>query len=303
MFATRGGIGAHALSPQTMTMVKKPHLIYGTAWKKDDTSDLVYKAVKTGFRFIDTACQPKHYNEAGVGLGWSSAAKDLGLERSDIWLQTKYTSVGGQDPTNFPYDPSSPIEEQVRSSLDVSLKNLKTTYLDSWVMHSPMKTMEKTMKAWRAMEEAVDQGKVRQLGMSNCYTLEEFKSIYQQARIKPAVLQNRFYADSDFDTELRKFCKDAGIQYQSFWTLSANRHALNKPEVKQMAKQRGLTPQTFLYAFLMSLGYVTPLDGTTNQAHMTEDVALMKRLQGGEKLFDGESELRQFAKLLGMPEL
>jgi diketogulonate reductase-like aldo/keto reductase len=153
------------------------------------------------------------------------------------------------------------------------------------------------------MEEAVDQGKVRQLGMSNCYSLEDFQTIYQQARIKPAVLQNRFYEDSNFDTELRRFCKDKAIQYQSFWTLSGNRHALKKQEVKDMAKNHGLTPQTYMYAFLMSLGYVTPLDGTTDPAHMAEDVALMKRIQGGEVLFDGESELRKFAEILGMPDL
>lgn len=284
-------------------MAKKPHLIYGTAWKEDATADLVSSAVKRGFRFIDTACQPKHYNEAGVGEGWSSAAKELGLERGDLWLQTKFTAVGGQDPNNLPYDKESPLEVQIRTSLEVSLKNLKTSYLDSWVLHSPMETMDETLQVWRVMEEGVEQGKVRQLGVSNCYSLDDFQTIYQNARIKPAVLQNRFYAESNFDTKLRKFCDAQDIQYQSFWTLTANRHALKKPEVVEMAKNRGLTPQTYLYAFLMSMGYVAPLDGTTNPAHMAEDVALMKRLQGGENPFDDESEFMKFAELLGMPDV
>jgi len=72
-------------------MINKPHLVYGTAWKKEETARLVSEAVKSGFRFIDTACQPKHYNEAGVGNGWTAAAQELGLSRSDIWLQTKFT--------------------------------------------------------------------------------------------------------------------------------------------------------------------------------------------------------------------
>ena len=46
--------------------LKIPTIIYGTAWKKEMTADLVYKAIKHGFRAIDTACQPKHYNEHGV---------------------------------------------------------------------------------------------------------------------------------------------------------------------------------------------------------------------------------------------
>jgi hypothetical protein len=56
------------LTPVNMQSVpEQPHIIYGTAWKKDDTADLVYDALHAGFRYIDTACQPKHYDEPGVG--------------------------------------------------------------------------------------------------------------------------------------------------------------------------------------------------------------------------------------------
>lgn len=283
-------------------IVNKPHLVYGTAWKKDDTALYVSQAVKAGFRFIDTACQPKHYNEAGVGNGWTAAAQELGLTRSDIWLQTKYTSYPGQDPKTVPYDPHSSIEQQVRKSLEVSLKNLHTDYLDSWVMHSPFDDFDDTLKAWRTMEEAVDEGKVMQLGMSNCYDMDTFRDLYFQARHKPKVLQNRFYAETDFDTDLRAFCVEKGVKYQSFWTLTANRKALATPTAHQLAEAKGLTPQTYLYAFLMSLGYVTPLSGTTSLAHMAEDVAVMERIQGGDLTFSEEEQLR-FAKLLGMPDL
>ena len=120
---------------------------------------------------------------------------------------------------------------------------------------------------------------------------------------KPKVLQNRFYDRSNFDTELRRFCKENGIQYQSFWTLTANRHALATEEAKEMAKQHGLTPQTYMYAFLMSLGYVSPLSGTTSPTHMVEDVNLMKRFQKGDVFFNDEEELRKFARLLKLPDL
>ena len=71
----------------------KPYLLYGTAWKKDDTASLVSQALHAGFRFIDTACQPKHYNEAGVGLGIKTAIDSMGLSREDIFVQTKFTSL------------------------------------------------------------------------------------------------------------------------------------------------------------------------------------------------------------------
>jgi diketogulonate reductase-like aldo/keto reductase len=276
-----------------------PFLVYGTAWKKDDTERLVTQAVKSGFRFIDTACQPKHYNEVGVGLGWSAAARELGLERSDLFLQTKFTSISGQDPKTIPYDKTASLEAQVAQSLEISLRNLQTTYLDSWVMHSPMDTIEETMIVYRVMEQAVDSGKVLRLGISNCYEYDLFTTIFEGARIKPSVLQNRFYGDSNWDQELRAFCKEHSIWYQSFWTLTANRHALATREAKEWALSKQLTPQTLLYAYLMSLGYGTPLDGTTSLDHMREDIAVMERLQGGEKIFADADEIRKFERLLG----
>lgn len=110
---------------------------YGTAWKKDATADLVAKAIRAGFRHIDTACQPRHYNEAGVGDGWVAAARELNLDRTDIWLQTKFSGINAHDPDNVPYDVNASLEDRVRQSLQKSLENLKTDYIDSWIMHGP----------------------------------------------------------------------------------------------------------------------------------------------------------------------
>lgn len=242
-------------------------------------------------------------SEAGVGNGWTAAAQELNLPRSDFFLQTKYTPYAGQDPNNVPYDHGAPIDEQVRQSLQVSLKNLHTTYLDSLVLHSPFNEMEDTMKAWRTMEEFVEEGKVRNLGISNCYDFNVFTTLYGMAKVKPKVLQNRFYAESNFDTELRTFCKEKGIWYQSFWTLTANRNALALPAVQELAESKNLSPQTLMFAFLMSLGYITPLSGTTSPEHMAQDIAVMERIQGGEVFFESEEEQRTMAQYLGMPDL
>lgn len=275
----------------------------GTAWKEERTADLVSQAIHSGFRFIDTACQPKHYNEAGVGQGWTTAAKELGLQREDFFLQTKFTSLKGQDPKRLPYNRDDSLEDQVKTSLQVSLKNLQTAYLDSLVLHSPLSTLERTMTVWRTMESFVDDGRVKQLGISNCYDYDFFQSLYDQARIKPKVLQNRFYHESNFDTALRAFCQNNDVTYQSFWTLTANRHALASPEIKEWAARLQLTPQQLMFAFLMSLGYITPLSGTTSLEHAAQDVAIMQRMQGGEVFFSDQKELRKFSQLLGMPML
>ena len=288
------------LSAQNMLATRRPYIIYGTAWKKDDTADLVYQAIKHGFRFIDTACQPKHYEEAGVGYGAKMAMDDLKLKREDLFLQTKFSSVAAQDPHNIPYDAHDTLQVQVRSSVHASLQNLKTKYIDSLVMHSPMETMEKTMIVWKVLESLVDDGKIRQLGISNCYDYDKFTKLYEQSKIKPKVLQNRFYKDSNFDIELRKFCEENNIQYQSFWTLTGNKQALHNPEWHVIASDKGLTSQTLMYAYMMTLGH-TPLSGTTSPSHMKEDVEVMKRIQRGEAILN-EKELSKLSAVLGITE-
>jgi diketogulonate reductase-like aldo/keto reductase len=293
-----------ALSPARMVATGQPFLIYGTAWKKEETATFVAQAVRAGFRFIDTACQPKHYHEAGVGEGWTTAAQELSLTRPDFFLQTKYTSLGGQDPKTVPYNPTDPLPLQVQTSLRVSLQNLRTDYLDSLVLHSPLPTMEETLTVWRTMESFVEAGQVKQLGISNCYDLGTFQDLYEQAVVKPTVLQNRFRAETAFDTELRAYCKAHGVTYQSFWTLTANRHALASPPIVAWAESLEITPQQLMFSFLLSLGHVRPLSGTTSLVHMAEDVAIMERMQSkDDALFTDESEQWRFAKLLGMPAL
>ncbi|MCO4794818.1 MAG: aldo/keto reductase [Bacteriovoracaceae bacterium] len=246
-------------------------LIYGTAWKKERTAELVELALRTGFRGVDTACQPKHYNEPGVGEGIANS----GINRSDLFIQTKYTSVRGQDPDNIPYDPSSPLETQIKKSLETSLKNLKTDYLDSLVMHSPMDTFEETLEGWKVMEQFVTDGKVKQLGISNCYSYDFFVDLFEKVDQKPAVLQNRFYADSGYDINLRKFCLDNNVTYQSFWTLSANPHLLEHKILTDLATKNSVTPAVVLYRSLSEIG-VVPLCGTTSSKHMSEDLNLME---------------------------
>ncbi|PWN49444.1 hypothetical protein IE53DRAFT_369764 [Violaceomyces palustris] len=70
-------------------IAKMPSILYGTAWKTERTTELVFTAIRNGFRGIDTAGQRKHYREDLVGLAVRKAAKELGIAREDLWLQTK----------------------------------------------------------------------------------------------------------------------------------------------------------------------------------------------------------------------
>jgi len=255
--------------------VRMPKLIYGTAWKEEQSASLVELAIQTGFRGIDTACQPKHYNEAGVGDGIAACVKQGLLTRSDLYLQTKFTPLSGQDPNRIPYDANAPLAEQVAQSFQVSLKNLKTDYLDCLILHSPLSNPHDTHEVWRAMESKVATGGVRQLGISNCYDLKTLTELVNFAAIKPAVIQNRFYATTGYDKAIRDFCRQHQIVYESFWTLTANPHLLKDPSLQHIATRRQLNPSQVFFRYLTQIGIV-PLTGTTSVTHMQEDLAIFE---------------------------
>lgn len=186
-----------------------PPIIYGTAWKKERTRELVLEALRAGYRAIDTACQPKHYTEELVGAALADAEAAGIVARRDIYLQTKFTPISGQDPNRLPYDADAQLEEQVDQSVATSLRNLKTDYIDCLVLHSPLPTHGDTMRVWRSMERHVSSGEVRSLGVSNIYDKSALAKLHDEATVKPSVVQNRFYAETRHDAEVvnRRFAK------------------------------------------------------------------------------------------------
>ena len=102
-----------------------PAFMYGTAWKKHETARLVELAVDSGFTAIDTANQLIHYQEALVGEALLSLVKK-GIKREALFLQTKFTSVSGQD-HRTPYDQAAGLPTQVRQSFESSLQHPHTS--------------------------------------------------------------------------------------------------------------------------------------------------------------------------------
>jgi diketogulonate reductase-like aldo/keto reductase len=131
------------------------------------------------------------------------------------------------------------------------------------------------MPVWQAMEQIFDAGGVKQLGISNCYSLEYLEALCDSVRIKPAVLQNRFYAETGYDRELRIFCKQAGIIYQSFWTLTANPQILAAGSLQAVAAHHRRTAAQVFFRYL-SQNDIVPLTGTKSEAHMREDLSMFE---------------------------
>jgi diketogulonate reductase-like aldo/keto reductase len=251
-------------------MATLPSFLYGTAWKEDRTEALVLDALEAGFRAIDTANQRKHYHEAGVGR----ALARCGVPRDQLFLQTKFTFVDGQD-HRLPYDPKARIADQVAQSFDRSLEHLGVDTLDSLVLHGPSQRDglgANDREAWRAMEALVDTRRVRLLGISNV-TARQVSDLVAFARIAPRFVQNRCYAERAWDRTVRAVCAEHAIIYQAFSLLTANRQVLADSELRAIAKRHAKTPAQIVFRFAQQVGML-PLTGTSNRSHMQEDLAI-----------------------------
>jgi diketogulonate reductase-like aldo/keto reductase len=271
--------------------VKMPWLIYGTAWKKERTADLVVKAIQAGFKGIDTACQPKHYDETLVGTALQRLSKQ-GIKRDTLYIQTKFTSLDGQDPEQVPYNPNASLATQVAQSFETSKNNLQTQYLDSLILHSPMAQHAQLMEVWGAMEAIYKAGGALQLGISNCHNPEVLRQLYADANVKPAVVQNRFYQETGYDADLRDWCANHGIIYQCFWTLTANPHILESHTIRTMAQKHQKTAAQIFFRYL-NQSSIVPLTGTCSEQHMKEDLSIQDFKLSSEELKNVRSLLIQ----------
>jgi diketogulonate reductase-like aldo/keto reductase len=251
--------------------VPVPSFMYGTAWKKEATTQLVQLAVEAGFTAIDTANQLIHYQEALVGEALLALAQQ-GVTRDRLFLQTKFTPTNGQD-HRTPYDASANLTTQVNQSFDSSLVHLHTDYLDSYVLHGPYQRQglgAADQEVWAAIEALYRAGKTKMIGISNV-TPEQLTQLCAQATVKPMMVQNRCYAAFGWDKEVREICRAHDIIYQGFSLLTANQGIFADSGLRAIAQrlQTGLAQVVFRFA--MQVGML-PLTGTTNPQHMKEDL-------------------------------
>jgi len=256
----------------TYNQISVPSFMYGTAWKKDATARLVQLAVESGFRAIDTANQLIHYDEARVGDALQSLAQK-GIERAALFLQTKFTSVDGQD-HRTPYDPSADLTTQVRQSFASSLGHLHTDYLDSYVLHAPFSRRglgDADWQVWAAMEALYQSGQTKMIGISNVGAAQ-LQELCDKATVRPMMVQNRCFASVAWDRQVRTICQRYGVIYQGFSLLTANREVIAAPEVRSIAQRVGAGPAQVIFRFAMQIGML-PLTGTTSEEHMKNDLA------------------------------
>ncbi|HTU21392.1 MAG TPA: aldo/keto reductase [Gemmataceae bacterium] len=256
----------------TVDGARVPRFLYGTAWKEDQTRRLTELALRQGFRGIDTANQRRHYHEAAVGQAITAAIAGGLVAREDLFLQTKFTFSNGQD-HRLPYDPKASIQTQVHQSFASSLEHLDTEVIDSYLLHGPTQRSGLTSadwEAWRAMETLHQSGQARLIGVSN-FSLDQLRRLCDEAHVPPRFVQNRCYASQGWDRSVREFCAAHELIYQGFSLLTANRAALGRSELAQIARRHGRTVSQIVFRFALDAGMVA-LTGTTDTRHMREDL-------------------------------
>ena len=179
-----------------------------------------YKAVKmaldAGIRHIDTAVA--YFNEQEVG----QAVADSDVDREDIWITSK---MWLQD---FAY-------EDAKKSIDLSLKKLGTDYMDMYLIHQPYGKVD---EAWRAMEEAKEEGKIRSIGVSNM-TPAIWNKWVGDFDTMPSVNQveyNPYFQQK----ELSDLIKPQGVKLEAWGPLGqGNADLLNDPIILEIAEKYG----------------------------------------------------------------
>jgi diketogulonate reductase-like aldo/keto reductase len=253
--------------------VAVPRFFYGTAWKEDRTAGLVSQAILAGFRGIDTANQRKHYHEAGTGAAIAKAIEAGVVTRDELFVQTKYTYIEGQD-ARLPYDPDADHPTQVRQSFDSSLSHLGIDGIDSYILHGPQTRSgfsRVDRDVWQTMEALQRDGRTRLIGVSNV-SAEQLSILCEIAETKPAIVQNRCYARMGWDRRVREVCAREGVVYQGFSLLTANVGELESSTIGRIAAAHGVSRTRIIFRFALQIGMLA-LTGTTDPEHMKDDLA------------------------------
>jgi len=282
------------------TVSYKTPLAYGTKDLFEKTGELVEQAITTGFRHIVTGGHHEKHNESAVGAGWKAS----GVPRHELFLQTCFVPFASR--FDFKKQPSDPkelpatIEDQVRLSVQTSLTNLQTEYIDAFVFHNfraKLWDTDEIFKAWKVLEDYVDKGILGQLGLTNVYDVEWFEIFYNTTRIKPTIVQNRFHSNRLYGVDTQETFSKHDIWVQRFWLLNGSTNGGNKN--KEMAEKKDVTPAQLMLGFVMSMGSQTCLVGTKSIQHMKDDLEISKCYPS---LFSVDQERQEYAQKLGMKQ-
>ncbi|MBV8671963.1 MAG: aldo/keto reductase [Acidobacteriaceae bacterium] len=215
-------------------------------------------ALAAGFRHFD--CAERYRNEHEVGEALQAGLAAGGIAREEIFVTTKLWN-------------SNHRPERVEPAFKASLERLRLEYLDLYLIHTPFAFQPgdeqeprdqdgnaiydrgvTLLDTWRAMEDLMDQGSCRAIGLSDI-TLDGVVEIYESARIKPAVVEVESHPYLP-ETELLDFCKEKGIIFLAFAPLGHGMKPglLEDPVIAEISARIGKTPAQVLLAWAVQRG-------------------------------------------------
>ena len=223
-----------------------------------ETRTATRTALETGFRHLD--CSERYRNEGQVGQAIREAIQAGWLNRNDLFVTTKLWNNNHRP-------------ERVQPAIESSRERLQVECIDLYLMHTPYAFLpgddqdprdkndsviydqETTlMDTWSAMEKLVDRGMCKAIGLSDV-SLEQVREVFDQARIKPSVVQIESHPYLP-ETEILEFCKVNGIVMLAFAPLGhgIKPGVLEDPVILAVAQRGGKTPAQVLLAWAIQRG-------------------------------------------------
>lgn len=239
-----------------------PKLALGT-WLIDDDklAEAVRQSIKIGYRHIDTA--QAYGNERGVGEG----VRTCGISRDQVFVTSKVAAE------NKTYESTS-------NSINETLRKMKLDYIDMMIIHSPQpwgdvnqsdnRYFEENRLVWKAMEDAVEAGKVRTIGVSN-FLKCDIDNILSDCKINPAVNQILAHI-SNTPLKLIDYCENKNILVEAYSPIAHGEILKNESIIKMAEKYKVSVPQLCI-KYDLQLGMVVS-PKTDNPNHMKSNSEL-----------------------------
>ena len=236
--------------------VEVPQLGLGT-WFIDDkqVTSTIKEAVNLGYRHFDTA--QAYGNEKGVGEG----IRTCGVAREDLFVVSK---VAAEHKTY----------QAAKESIDQTLETMGLDYLDMMIIHSPQpwdkvnqsddRYVEGNRAAWKALEDAYKEGKLKAIGVSN-FKKEDIESLLEVCEIRPMVNQILLHI-SNTPLDLIKYCNEQGIVVEAYSPIGHG-EILNQPVIKEMADKYHVSVAQLCIRYTLQLGAIS-LPKTANPDHL-----------------------------------
>ena len=234
--------------------VSMPILGIGTfALSDSEAEESVYWALRDGYRLIDTA--RIYGDEAGVGRAIRRAIDEGFVTREEIFVTTKMWTSD--------YDNGD-------AAINASLERLGLDYIDLMILHHSQP--ENDVAAYKAMEQAVKDGRLKAIGLSNYYDPDDFDRMVNATSILPAVLQNEthpYHQSADMKEHIAQY----GTVLESWFPLGGrgNTQALfNDPVISAIAAAHGKTSAQVILRWHLQDGHIA-IPGSHNEKHIQEN--------------------------------